>query len=218
MNKVDSSNTIKVMLVDDHAVVRAGYTFLLENVDDIEVISEADNGEDAITQFDLLKPDVLVIDLSMPGIGGFGAIKKILQRHPSSRILVFSMHENTPFIERAIQEGAAGYISKNSSPETLVSAIREIALGNIYIDAQLAQNMVAQQLHNKDSHFSELSSREVQILCLFAEAHTTDEMAKELSLSTKTISNYLTQIKEKLHVNSAAELVRLAISKGLVSV
>ncbi|MDC0598302.1 response regulator transcription factor [Gammaproteobacteria bacterium] len=213
-----SSSNISVLLVDDHAVVRAGYTFLLENIEDINVVAEAASGEEAIAKFAELKPDIVVMDLSMPGMDGLEAIRTIRTSQPEARVLVFSMHEKTPFVERALQEGAAGYISKNSSPEMLISAIRQIACGEMYIDAQLAQNLVVQQTRTKGSHFAGLSSREFQILCLFAEAYSIESIAKKLSLSTKTIANYLSQIKDKLQVDSTPELVRLAISEGLVSV
>jgi two-component system invasion response regulator UvrY len=211
------SPRIRVMLADDHAVVRAGYRFLLENLQDIEVVAEASSGEDALTQFEQVKPDVLVIDLTMPGIGGMETIRRLRVSHPNARLLVFSMHENAALVEHALQEGASGYISKNSSPDTLVTAVRRIAAGNVYIDSELAQTMVLQQSRGQREALAGLSTRELQILRLFAEARAIEEIAESLSLSTKTIANYLTQIKDKLNVNSSAELVRLAISKGLVT-
>lgn len=211
------SPRIRVMLADDHAVVRAGYRFLLENVQDIEVVAEASSGEDALAQFSEVKPDVLVIDLTMPGIGGMEAIRQLRRTQPDARILVFSMHENAALVEHALQEGAAGYISKNSPPDTLVAAVRRIAAGNVYIDSELAQSMVVQQSRGQREALAGLSTRELQILRLFAEARAIEEIAESLSLSNKTIANYLTQIKDKLNVNSSAELVRLAISKGLVT-
>lgn len=215
---MSGANNIRVMLVDDHAVVRAGYKFLLENVDDIDVIAEASNGKEAVSQFLQHDPDIVVMDLNMPGVGGLEAIRRIKSKQPEAKILVFTMHENTVFVERALQAGVAGYISKNSSPEVLVTAIHKIAAGKIYVDAEIAQNMVVHQTLDKGSHFSGLSTREFQILCMFADAQPIEEIASNLSLSAKTIANYLTQIKEKLQVNSTTELVRLAISKGLVSV
>lgn len=212
------SARIRVMLADDHAVVRAGYRFLLENLQDIEVVAEAASGEDALAQFARVQPDVLVIDLTMPGIGGMEAIRQLRAAQPQAKILVFSMHENPALVEHALQAGASGYISKNSSPEALTTAVRRIAAGNLYIDSELAQNMVVQQSRGQREGLAGLSTRELQILRLFAEARSVDEIAESLSLSTKTISNYLTQIKDKLDVGSSAELVRLAISKGLVTV
>lgn len=201
MNRV---NVISVMLVDDHAVVRAGYKFLLENVDNIAVIAEASNGKEAVSQFLQHSPDIVVMDLSMPGVGGLEAIRRIKSKNSDAKILVFTMHENITYVERALQAGVSGYISKNSSPEVLVTAIRKIASGNMYIDAEIAQSMVIQQTRDQGSHFSGLSSREFQVLCMFAEAQTLEEIGSNLSLSTKTIANYLTQIKDKLQVSSTA--------------
>jgi DNA-binding NarL/FixJ family response regulator len=215
---MSSPRLIRIMLADDHAVVRAGYTFLLENVDDMAVIAEASSGEEAVSLYSTLKPDILVMDLTMPGMGGLEAIRRIINEYSDARILVFTMHEDTAFVERALACGAAGYISKDSSPEVLVDAVRKLAAGEMYIDAGIAQTMVVQKTRGKDSRFAGLSSREFQILCLFAEARSIDDIAAELSLSSKTVANYLTQIKDKLQVSSTAELVRLAISKGLVSV
>lgn len=211
------SARIRVMLADDHAVVRAGYRFLLENVQDIEVVAEVASGEDAVARYDSVKPDVLVIDLTMPGIGGMEAIRRLRGKHADAKILVFSMHENGALVEHALQAGVCGYISKNSSPEALVTAVRRIAAGNIYIDGELAQSLVVQQSRGQREALAALSTRELQILRLFAEARNVEEIAETLSLSTKTIANYLTQIKDKLNVGSSAELVRLAISKGLVT-
>lgn len=212
------TNRITVMLVDDHAVVRAGYKFLLENQQDIEVVAEAASGEEAVARFTEVRPDILVMDLSMPGMGGIEAIRRLMALQPGAKILVFSMHENSTFVEHALQAGVAGYISKNSSPEVLVAAIRKLAAGTVYIDADLAQSLVMQKAHDKGSLLANLSTRELQILCMFAEARGIEAIAETLSLSSKTIANYLTQIKEKLQVDTGPELVRLAISKGLVAV
>ncbi len=218
MNKPRLTEKISVMLVDDHAVVRAGYRFLLENLNDIDVIAEATSGEQAVAEVGKHKPDILVMDLTMPGIGGLEAIRRIRELHPQTRILVFTMHENTAFVEHVLQTGVAGYISKNSPPETLVDAIRGIAAGDLFIDAKIAQSLVVQKTRNSSSQFTSLTSREFQILCLYAEAYSVEDIAKELSISAKTVSNYLTLIKEKLHVSNTQELIRLAISEGLVTV
>lgn len=206
------------MLVDDHAVVRAGYRFLLSYNNDIEVIAEAGDGQEALAQLETRMPDVMVVDLTMPGMHGLEVLLQLQARKAQCKVLVFTMHENSAFVEQALHSGASGYLSKNSAPETLVAAIRTIAAGSIYIDASIAQNMVVQQTRARGSHFEGLTNREFQILCLFAEGHSVDVIASKLTLSSKTIANYLTLIKDKLQVNSAQELVRLAISKGLVAI
>jgi two-component system, NarL family, invasion response regulator UvrY len=209
---------IKVMLVDDHAVVRAGYRFLLSYNKDIEVVAEAADGQEALQLLETLKPDVVVVDLTMPGMHGLEVLRQIKAHGHTCKVLVFTMHENPAYVEKAMQSGAGGYLSKNSAPETLVAAIRSIASGKPYIDASIAQNMVVQQTREKGSLFEGLTNREFQILCLFAEGLGVDDIAAKLGLSAKTIANYLTLIKDKLQVGSTQELVRLAISKGLVDI
>jgi DNA-binding NarL/FixJ family response regulator len=208
---------IRVLLADDHAVVRAGYRFLMENAADIAVIGEATSGEEAIAAYAASRPDVLVLDISMPGIGGMETIRRLKSQFPGVRILMCSMHENPVMIERALQAGACGYISKNSSPEALITAVRRIAAGDVYIDAELAQAMVLQQTRDRVASLGGLSAKELEILRMFAEARSLEDIAEALSLSHKTIANYMTQIKDKLQVSSSAELVRLAIRQQLVS-
>ena len=208
---------IRVLLADDHAVVRAGYRVLLQHTDDIEVVAEADSGEKACRAFADLQPDVVVIDLSMPGIGGLQAMRRMVARDPNARILVFSMHEDTAFVEQALQAGAQGYITKSSAPEILVEAIRELAAGKSHIDTEIVQRLAFQKARGKDSPFSNLSTREFEIFCLLAEGLNTSDIAKRLSLSYKTIANYSTQIKNKLHVSTVAELARMAIRHNIIN-
>ncbi len=213
---MDENKKIRVLLVDDHAVVRAGYQMLLKNTDDIEVIAEADTGESACKKFAELEPDVVVMDLSMPGIGGLEAIRRMIARNADAKILVFSMHEDTVFVEQALQAGAKGYITKSSEPEILVEAIRSLASGQSHLDSELAQRLAIQKSLGTDSLLSSLSTREFEIFCLLAEGHNTSEIAKRLSLSYKTVANYSTQIKNKLNVSTVAEIARLAIRYNIV--
>lgn len=211
-----NEKNIRVLLVDDHAVVRAGYRMLLKNSEDIEVVAEADSGERACKAFAELRPDVVVMDLSMPGIGGLEAIRRIIARDVNAKILVFSMHEDTVFVEQALQAGAQGYLTKSSAPEILVEAIKELASGKQHIDSEIAKRLAVQKSRGKDSPFSGLSTREFEIFCLLAEGLNTSEIAKRLSLSYKTVANYSTQIKSKLKVSTIAELARLAIRHNIV--
>lgn len=211
MHMNGSLDTIRVLLVDDHAVVRAGYQMLLKNTDDIEVVAEAETGEQACKAYIDTQPDVVVMDLSMPGIGGLEAIRRIVARDTDAKILVFSMHEDTVFVEQALQAGARGYITKSSAPEILVEAIRALASGQSHLDSELAQRLAFQKTRGKNTPFSDLSTREFEIFCLLAEGLNTSEIAKRLSLSYKTVANYSTQIKNKLNVSTVAELARLAI-------
>lgn len=213
---MNTEKKIRVLLVDDHAVVRAGYRMLLKNSEDIVIVAEADSGEKACRAFIEVKPDVVVMDLSMPGIGGLEAIRRITARDPEAKVLVFSMHEDTVFVEQALQAGARGYITKSSAPETLVSAIKELAEGKSHIDSKIVQQLAFQKSRG-GSPFASLSTREFEIFCLLAEGLNTSEIAKQLSLSYKTVANYSTQIKNKLNVSTMADLARLAIRHNIIN-
>jgi two-component system, NarL family, invasion response regulator UvrY len=210
------SNIINVMLVDDHAVVRAGYNMLLKNSPEITVIAEASNGEEAYQLYSAHKPDVVVMDLSLPGMGGIEAIKRICSRDNKAIILVFSMHEEVIFVEQALQAGASGYITKSTDPQLLVEAIIRLSKGEKYIDAELAQRLAYEKSRGQDSLLSDLSTREFEIFCMLAEGSNTSEIAKRLCLSYKTVANYSTQIKSKLNVSTVADIARLAIRHKVI--
>jgi DNA-binding NarL/FixJ family response regulator len=207
---------LRVLLVDDHAVVRAGYRLLLQNEPDIEVVAEADTGELACRRYADLKPDVVVMDLALPGMGGLEAIKRMRMRDPAARILVFSMHEEPMFVERALAAGASGYVPKSSAPEVLVAALKRVAAGNRYLDHGLERRLAFDRVRGHDSPLMELSTREFEIFCLLADGASSAEIARRLSLSPKTVANYSTQLKTKLNAGSAADLARLAIRHGII--
>lgn len=210
--------SVRIILVDDHAVVRAGYRLLLENDPDIEVVAELESGEEANSLYMQLRPDVVVIDLSMPGMGGLEAIRRIKAKDEKARILVFTMYDSIAFVEHALEAGASGYITKNSAPHILVKAVRKIAAGERYIEPQLEQSLTLQQTLGRESPFSGLSKREFQIFCLVAEGVGVNDIAEDLSISPKTVANYQTQIKEKMNLGSTSDLVRLAIRHGIIKV
>lgn len=211
-----TESPINVVLVDDHAIVRTGFRLLLENSTDIRVIAELDSGE-AINQRAVeLRPDVIVMDLSMPGMGGLEAIRRIKAKVANIRILVFTMHDSIAFVEQALEAGASGYITKNNAPKVLLEAIRKIASGGTYIDEKLADKLSMKENLGSGTPLGGLSRREFQIFCKFAEGKNANEIADDLSLSVKTVANYQTQIKDKLGITSTAELVKLAISNGII--
>jgi DNA-binding NarL/FixJ family response regulator len=212
-----SSAPIRVLLVDDHAVVRAGYTMLLKRCMDIDVVAEASTGESACQKFLAHAPDVVIMDLSLPGIGGMEAIRRILTRDSAARILVFSMHDDTLFVERALANGARGYITKRSAPDVLVDAVRRVAAGGIHLDPELAERLALKKARGHGTALAGLSTREFEIFCLLAEGIAPVEIGRRLCLSPKTVSNYGTQIRTKLCVGSAAELTKLAIRHGIVA-
>jgi DNA-binding NarL/FixJ family response regulator len=206
---------ISVILVDDHAVVRAGFRLLLSSEPSIEVIAEAERGEQACQLYVDYKPDVMVLDLSMPGIGGLETIRRIYNRDNQAKILVFSVHDELVYINRAINAGARGYISKSSAPHYLVEAITQIAAGDSYIEGAL-QDYSADNSINYKAIVDTLSAREFDVFLLLAKGLTAHKIADELCLSYKTVANYGTQIKNKLSVNTVAELARIAMVLGLV--
>ena len=212
-----SARRVRVLLVDDHAVVRAGYRLLLQNAPEIEVAGEANTGEAACQRFAELAPEVVIMDLSLPGIGGLEAIRRIRLRDEHARILVFSMHEDTMFVEQALAAGARGYITKRSAPQVLVAAVKQIAAGGRYLDAEIAERLAFQRVRGADTPLSGLSTREFEIFCLLAEGRSAFDIAKRLSLSYKTVANYSTQLKSKLAVSTVAELTRLAIRHGILA-
>ncbi len=209
-------SAIRVLLVDDHAVVRAGYRTLLDSAPEIEVVAEAERGEEACQRFAELQPDVVVMDLSLPGIGGLEAIRRIVARDREAAILVFSMHDDTAFVEKALAAGARGYITKNSAAEVMIDAVRAVAAGQAFIDHELAKNMALRRAGRGRELFDCLTTREFQIFTLLAHGMTPAETANELALSYKTVANYTTQIKAKLDVKTNTELVHLAIRHGVI--
>jgi len=209
---------IRIMLVDDHAVTRAGFRFLLESMEGMSVVAEAADGIEALKLYASVKPALVILDMSMPGMGGREVLERLRQEWPDSKVLVCTMHESTALIEHTLQLGAAGYISKNSSPEELLAAIRRISQGHKYLDRELAAERITRNMREGVSGLESLTEREFQILCRYAEARASEDIAAELGITVKTVANNLTIIKEKLQVESVPALVRLAISKGLVSI
>jgi two-component system invasion response regulator UvrY len=209
---------VTVMLVDDHAVVRAGYRLLLSQTDKIEVVCEAEKGEEACQYYPDIMPNVIVMDLSLPGIGGMAALRRIVVRDPGAKILVFSIHDELIYVMRALEAGARGYITKSCAPEVLVEAVVKIAGGETFLEPDIAQKLAYQSIARNESlvALNSLSPREFDVFCLLAKGLNTREAAEELQLGSKTVSNYASLIKDKLNVNSTAELVRLAYQYGVI--
>jgi DNA-binding NarL/FixJ family response regulator len=212
----DPGRLIRVLLVDDHAVVRAGYGTLLKDAPGIEIVAEAEGGNAALRAYVEHDPEIVIMDLSLPDLGGIEVIRRIVARNPAAKVLVFSMHEDTVFVEQALAAGARGYITKNSAPQVLLDAVRHIARGESYLDEGIAQRLAWQRARGRNSPFAALSTREFEIFCLLAEGLNASEISRRLSLSSKTVANYTTQIKAKLGAATVAELARLAIRHGVV--
>lgn len=207
---------VRVMLVDDHAVVRMGFRLLLQGTPDIEVVAEASSGEEAVRQFPEIQPDVVVMDISMPGIGGLEAIGRILARQPAARILVLSAHEDVMHARRVLKAGAAGYLTKRSAAEALIQAIRQVAQGKTFLEGSIAQQLAMQQLSGEQSPVDMLSEKEFKVFLALAKGESVAEIAEVMSLSPRTIGTHLYNIKQKLGASNQAELAIIAIRAGLV--
>ena len=207
---------INVMLVDDHAVVRMGFKMLLESATDIKVIAEAENGETAIKAYVEHKPTIVVMDITMPGMGGLEAIERILAKDSNARILVLSAHEDSVHPKRVLNAGAMGYLTKRSAAEELIKAIRQVASGKKYIEAGVAQQMAIQQLSGDQSPVDVLSEREFEVFMSLAKGKTTNEIAENLFLSPRTVGTHLYNIKQKLNAQNSAEIALIAMRSGLL--
>lgn len=206
---------IRVLLVDDHAVVRAGYRHLLQAAVDIEVIAEAGSGEEAYRIFTETAPDVVVMDISMPGMGGLEALRRMRARNARACVLIFTMHEDAVFPARALEAGASGYLSKSSPPEKLVEAVRTIARGKKYLGDDIAQRVAISRISG-DVTLLGLSAREFEVFVMLAEGDAPADIAERLRLDYKSVINIQTRIREKLGVQNTAQLVRLAVRAGVV--
>lgn len=208
--------TIKLILVDDHAVVRSGLRRLLELNKRLEVIAEADSGEQAYQIYGELKPDIVVMDISMPGMGGLEAARRIIKRYPSAKIIIFSMHETASFASQAIKSGVKGYVTKTGAAEDLTRAVLEVANGKTFLSTEIAQKIALETLSGQDDPIHQLSGREFEVFRLLAGGKTVEEVAEMLKISQKTVANYYTSIKQKLGVVSPIDMVRFAMRHGLI--
>ena len=207
---------IRVMLVDDHAVVRAGIKRLLEQESQFSVVAEAESGERAYVLFGEFLPDVCVMDISMPGMGGLEAIKKIIARYPNAKLLVLSMHENAAFANQAIKAGAKGYLAKNGLAEELINALESVVKNQIYINANVAKKIAVESHSKQQDLLQQLTAREFEIFRMLCEGVEINQIANILNISIKTVANYQTIIKQKLGIHNTVEMVRLAIRSGLI--
>jgi two-component system invasion response regulator UvrY len=209
---------ISILLVDDHPIVREGYRRLLERQAGFRVLGDADNAAAAYRSYRELSPNVVIMDLSLPGVGGLEAIRHIRQWDRHARILVFTMHNNPAFVLKAFEAGAAGYVSKSSDAAELIKAIAIVARGGRALSDDIAREIAAERLGDGASLVDELGPRETEILRLVATGKTTEEIATYLNLSMKTVQNYHYQIKSKIGARTDAHLVWLAIGAGLVNI
>ncbi len=205
-----------VMLVDDHAVVRVGFRLLLQAAEDMQVVAEADSGEAACATYATARPDVVVMDLAMTGIGGIEAVRRIIARDEDARILALSAHDDTSHPKWVLKAGALGYLSKRSAPEELIEAVRTVAAGRRYIDAGIAQRMAVQDVTGGHGPVEQLSEREFEVFVLLARGISVNQIAEMLHLSPSTVGTHLYNIKQKLAAANQAELTLIAVRHGLI--
>lgn len=210
---------IRALLVDDHELVRTGFRRILEAAPDIDVVGEAATGEDAITQVRAAEPDVVLMDLNMPGIGGIEATRRICASHPKVRVIAVTVHCDTPFPTQLHEAGALGYLTKGCPAEEMLQAVRTVAKGKPYMSREVSQKIALAQMSgaNAGSPFEQLAAREIQVLMLIIEGRTTQEISDALRLSPKTVSTYRCRLHEKLGVETDVELTHLAIRYGLIA-
>ena len=207
---------ITVMLVDDHALVRMGFRMLLADAQ-VRVVAEADSGEQACTDYPKVRPDVVVMDLSMPGMGGLEAVRRLLAQDPKARVLVLSAHEDTAHPRRVLRAGALGYLAKRSAPEALIAAVTAVAGNRLYIDAQTAQALAMAQVTGGDASPAEaLSEREFAVFVQLAQGLSVARIAENLKLSPSTVGTHLYHVKQKLSASNQSELTLVALRWGLL--
>ena len=206
---------IRVMLVDDHALVRMGFRMLLTNAK-VEIVAEADSGEQACLEYRRARPDVVVMDLSMPGMGGLEAVRRLLAQDPKARVLVLSAYEDTAHPRRVLRAGALGYLAKRSAPDTLIAAVTAVARGDRYVDAQTAQALALAQIDGDASPTEILSEREFSVFIQLAHGKSVAQIAEDLSLAPSTVGTHLYRVKQKTGASNQSELTLVALRWGLI--
>jgi two-component system invasion response regulator UvrY len=210
-----TKNQVSVLLVDDHAVVREGYRRLLERHGDIAVIGEASDAATAHSLFCSREPQIVVMDITLPGTSGIEAMRRMLVYNPQARVLIFSMHEDAIFAKRALQAGAFGYVTKASAPTVLVEAIHAVAAGKKYLSPEMAQKLALREVVVGEAAADGLTAREFEVLRLLAQGRSIEQIAESMSLNSKTVANHQTAIKRKLGADTAIQLLRKAAQLGL---
>ena len=214
--------SIRILIVDDHAVVRAGLRMLLEGDPDLEVVGEGETGEDALRLARECRPDVIIMDVTMPGMDGVEATRQIKAEQPEVAVLALTIHEGPDYFFQMLQAGASGYVPKRAAPEDLLQAIRVVAVGNVYLEPHIAKELVEDYLARvqagteRDS-YDGLTEREREVLTHIAEDCTNQAIANRLNISVKTVERHRENIMRKLNLHTRTELVKYAIRKGLIS-
>lgn len=217
---------IKVMLVDDHSVLRSGLKMLLNAEQEIEVIGEAGSGEEALQLLQERQPHVMVLDLSMPGIGGLATLKQVKQSYPQVKVLILTMHDDEKYLPHILESGANGYVVKKSVDSVVITAIKTIAAGQHYVDSTMTQALITSMFQKQTgedhqeqdilTNKKQLSPREKEVLQLIALGHTNKQIASQLVISIKTVEAHKSKIKEKLNISKRSDLVRYAMEENII--
>ena len=207
---------LTLLLVDDHAVVRSGFKVLLQTWDDVDVVAEANSGEEALPLYTLHRPEVVVMDIAMAGMGGIEACKRLLALDPKVRILALSAHEDSSYAKRALQAGALGYLSKRTAPEVLIDALRMVARHQRFIDPIIVQRMANQRTDSDTQDIDKLSPREFEVFILLAKGKSVVDISQSLGLSASTVGTHLYKVKLKLQLSNQSEMTLLAMRHGLL--
>jgi DNA-binding NarL/FixJ family response regulator len=212
-----------IVLADDHAIIRQGLRGLLETEADFQVVAEAGDGPSAIQAVDMHKPDVIILDISMPGLNGLDVAQRISKHHPDTRVIILSMHTNESFVLKAIRNGASGYVLKASSSDDLVVAIHKVMAGDVYFSAPISQRALALYVEKArsqtaDDPYESLTDREREVLQLSAEGFTAAEIAEKLFLSSRTVEMHRSNLMAKLDLRNQSELIRYAFTQGILQV
>ena len=211
------AGTIRVLIVDDHAVVRSGLSLVVSAEDDLEVVGEAGSAREAVFEARVLKPDIILLDVVMPDQSGLDVLPQLVHEHPEAKVLLLSMQDDPRYVREAFAAGASGYVLKEAADAEVVAAVREVAKGGRYVNPELGARLVAAEADaERRAEEDPLSDREREVLRLLALGHTNQEIAKQLYISVRTAETHRAHIMQKLRLSSRAELVRYALAQGLL--
>ena len=215
---------IKVVIADDHTIVRKGLCAILESEDDMEVVGEAEDGREAIKKVEEFQPDVVLLDITMPILNGLEVTRQLRRRYPKLKILILTMHDNEEYVFETLRAGASGYLVKRTAPDELISAIKAVYREGSFLSPAISKRVIDEYLRTgpkkvkEDEEYGKLTEREREVLQLIAEGHANREIAELLHISIKTVESHRSHLMEKLHLRNIAELTQYAIRKGLINI